>query len=108
MYKRQVKITVNDEVYEWELTAIPAKELDALQLRYPPTKAQRERGMATNTDKFGPALLAACSTEPTLTEEEAQEIWSSDAFSTGELNELFNACTTVCMAGFDVTPIVTD
>ena len=101
---RTVEIMLGGETFEWKFRAISGGRLDALQMKYPPTKEQRSRGMAFNPDKFGPALVAACSVEPELTEEEALEIWSSDEWTTGELNELFNTCTDLCMGGFQVPP----
>lgn len=106
--KRDIKIELGDEIYEWELTAISSKTLDALQMRYPPKKDQKERGLIYNPEKFGPALLAACSTDPELSMEEAEELWHSEEWSTGEINELFNACINLCMAGFEVNPTETD
>lgn len=97
-----IKVEVNGEQVELLFEAISYKDLDALQAKHPPTQQQRVEGAAFNRNTFPPALVAACSVEPKITESDARDIWSSDDWSTGELNTLFNAVSDLCMKGLDV------
>ena len=104
--EKTIEIEIGGNSFEWRFRAISGNRLDALQTKYPPNKEQRARGMGFNPEKFGPAIVAACSVEPELTEEEAMELWTSEEWTTGELNVLFNTCTDLCMGGFQVPPTV--
>lgn len=106
---KDLQVNINGESLTWRLQAIPATDLDRLQEKHPPTKEQRARGNAVfNIDKFAPELISRCSVEPELTVEEAAELWSSENWSTGELNAIFDACTSLCMQGFNVPFTGTD
>jgi len=97
-----VTIDLNGSEVELKFEAISYKELDALQAKHPPTQDQRVNGASFNRNTFPPALIAACSVEPKITETDAREIWSSEEWSTGELNTLFDAVSGLCMKGLDV------
>ena len=84
------------------LRAIGAKEYDDLIAKHPPTSEQKKEGGSYNVDTFAPALIAACSSEPKLTPNEASEIWNSPDWSRGEIMELFLASVEVCSKGLDV------
>lgn len=101
---REVEIELGGEQYSWKFQAISGTKLDALQMKYPPTKEQRARGLQFNADKFGPALVAACSVEPEISVEDAMEIWKSEEWTTGELNTLFETCIDMCMGRMQVNP----
>lgn len=102
--KRQttVNVEVNGEQLSLVFEAISYKELDALQAKHPPTQDQRIAGNVFNRNTFPPALVAACSMDPKITEADAREIWTSEDWSTGELNTLFDAVSGLCMKGLDV------
>lgn len=102
--KRQQTITVdvNGDQVELVFEAISYKELDALQAKHTPTQQQRVEGAAFNRNTFPPALVAACSVDPKISESDARDIWTSDDWSTGELNTLFNTVSDLCMRGLDI------
>lgn len=102
--ERTFSVDLGGESFDWKIRAINGQRMDALQTKYPPTKAQRERGAVFNIDKFAPALIAACSIEPELNEDEAKELWTSEEWTTGELNSIFTHCTNLCMNGFEIPP----
>lgn len=82
--------------------ALSSHDLDRLQSKHAPTSDQRVRGLQFNPDTFAPALVAACAKDPEMTNADAVDIWKSDAWSTGELNFLFDTCTSLCMEGLDI------
>lgn len=91
-------------VEEVELTfrSIGNAAYDRLVGKYPPTKAQKAEGMSYDMDKFAPALIAACLVEPEMSEDEAKEIWESDAWNRGELMTLFMTAVEVNTRGLDI------
>lgn len=95
-----------DDGEEQELTlrvrAIGQQAYDALLAENPPTKKQKDSGDSYNIDTFCPALISLSLVEPTITVEEAKELWSSEAWSRGELTELFFACVNVNNQGLDI------
>lgn len=95
-----------DDGEEQELTltvrAIGQRDYDALLALHPPTKAQKADGDSYNIETFCPALLARSLVDPVITDEEAIEIWTSDAWSRGELTALFFACVDVNNKGLDI------
>lgn len=99
---REVEIQVNGEKVAMVFAAISAHDLDLLQGKHTPTVEQRARGMQFNPETFAPALVAACLTDPELSEADAKEIWESGAWSTGELSFLFDTASSLCMEGLNV------
>lgn len=97
-----VELQLNGSSAEFAFHALGAHELDALQAKHPPTAAQKLQGLAWNGDTFPPALVAACLTDPEVTEEEMTEMWNSGEWSTGELSSLFTAASNLCMEGMDI------
>ena len=99
----------------WHVQAIGKTELTDLIRKHPATGAQQkahrkrlaagETGMDEllrfNPDTFGPELLAACLVEPgpTLTVEEAREMWADPEWSEGEVGGLFNVAWTLNQIG---------
>jgi len=69
--------------------ALGSKEYDDLIADNPPTAKQKKDDAAWNPDTFAPALIAACSVEPKISDDDALSIWSSDSWSRGELMDLF-------------------
>ena len=91
---------------EQELTvkvrAIGQRAYDALLGEHPPTKKQKDNGDSYNVETFCPALISLSLVEPTLTFDEASELWSSDTWSRGELSGLFFSCVEVNNKGLDI------
>lgn len=88
--------------YVFTLRAIGSKTYDVLVGMHPPTADQKKEGAAYNPDTFGPALISACSVSPSLTVNEAKELWESEEWSRGEVMELFVAAVEVNSKGLDV------
>lgn len=97
-----LRLELNGESIEMVFEAISYKELDALQAKHPPTQDQRIAGAAFNRNTFPPALVSACSVDPKISEADARDIWSSEEWSSGELNTLFDTVSALCMKGLDV------
>jgi hypothetical protein len=94
----------DDEVQELtvKVKAIGQRAYDALLSEHPPTKKQKDSGDSYNIETFCPALISNSMVEPEITFEEATEIWASEAWSRGELTELFFACVEVNNKGLDI------
>src|SRR6476469_4358614 len=86
--------------------AIGSAAYDKLLESSPPTRVQKEDGQSYDPNKFCPRLIAACSVEPKLTEEQAEQIWTSESWNRSEVSKLFSAAVEVCMAGADPNPTV--
>ena len=82
--------------------AIGMREYDRLVGKHPPKTDQRAEGASFNIDTFAPALIAACSVEPDLTEADALEIWNSPDWSRGDLMVLFRNAVDVNNRGLDI------
>lgn len=82
--------------------AIGSKEYDDLIAAHPPSKKDKDDGAVWNPDTFAPALISACSVEPSIPVDVAQEIWSSPMWSRGELMDLFTAVVRLNAEGLDV------
>lgn len=88
----------------FHLQAISYAALEELRLACPPTKAQREEGMAWDDREFAPRLVAACLTEPQLSDTEVAQLF--DRFSSGQVNTLFRAAWELCnSSGQVVAPL---
>lgn len=102
---RDLTITFGGEDATVSLKAISNKEYDDLLLAHPPTKQQKEDDEATyNPDSFNPALIAAVLDDPKLTEDEVKALYESEAWSRGELMNLFLACVSICTEGLKADP----
>lgn len=88
--------------YVFTMRAIGSKAYDVLVGMHPPTNDQKKDGLTYNIDTFGPALIAACSVSPSITPNEAKELWDSDEWSRGEVMALFSAAVEVNSKGLDV------
>jgi len=100
----ELVVVVNDEQITLKFEAISATELDKLRAKHPPTKTQQANGQGINFETFQPALVAATLVEPEMTEDEARQMWTSDYWSAGELNQIFETASDVCLAGLDIPP----
>jgi hypothetical protein len=85
--------------------AVSSKTYDDLVAAHPPLEGDTES--AWNGDTFAPALLAASSLEPKLSVEQATQVWESDAWSRGELMDMFSRVVKLNVAGLD-TPFGND
>lgn len=98
--------TLDDEGVEIALTmkykALSSKEYDKLIEAHPPTSREKAKGAVYNVDTFAPALIAAVSAEPKLSEEQAAELYNSPEWSGGEVQTLFVEALKVCNAGLNV------
>jgi len=98
----ELEISVDGENITLKFQAISATELDKLRAKHPPTKAQIANGQGINFESFQPALVSATLVDPEMTEDEVREMWTSDYWSTGELSQIFEAASEVCLAGLDI------
>lgn len=110
---KEVVLTVPDSdgamvEYVVRLRAIGSKAYDTLVSMHPPNAEQKKEGATYNPDTFGPALISACALEPSMTPNEAKELWESEEWSRGEVMELFVAAVEVCSKGLDVPFTATD
>lgn len=80
-----VSVDGDGTTVEFRLRAIPRSEYRALLDDHPPVK----EGADWNADTFPPALIAACCAEPSMTVEQAQQMW--DEWEAGETGRLFLA-----------------
>lgn len=105
---REVTIaTIGDDGEDAELTmvfrAVSYKAYDALLTANQPTKEQVRDGESNwNPDTFPPALIAACAVDPPLDIAAAQELWTSEEWSRGELMDLFYAVVKLNVEGLDI------
>lgn len=99
---KDVTVDLGGETITLKFQAISGTEMDKLRAKHPPTAKQRAEGLGVNTDSFAPALVAACSLEPKMSEDDVREIWASDYWGAGELNTLFNAASDVCLEGANI------
>lgn len=88
--------------YEMKYQAISPAAYDKLVADHPPTKKQRDDGAGFNIDTFAPALIAAVSLEPRLTQEQAGDLYSSEDWSGGEVSTLYMEAVRLCSTGLDV------
>lgn len=96
-------ITLNGEVTEITITALPTPELTVLQVNHPMRRNNSDdKVLGLNAKTFPPALFAASVLDPKLTEDEWAEIWSSPDWSAGELGHLLDLVFGVSTKGFDV------
>jgi len=106
---KNIPVTITDDSGDTheatvKVRAIGSKEYDELLAGHPPTGKQKKDDPNTpyNHETFPPALIAACAAEPTMTIEQATELWESDHWSRGELSTLFFGCIEVNAKGLDV------
>ena len=105
---RKLQLPVTDDNGEAsnldiKIKALSSDAYDSLLALHPPTDKQKKEGDNFNTDTFAPALIQAVVIAPALTLEQADALWHSDTWSTGELRDLFMNCVSICQAGLDVS-----
>ena len=98
----------NEVVLQMTYKALTSPEYDALIESHPPTPKEKSQGAQYNVTTFSPALVAAVSFEPKLTEDQAREIFASDTWSGGELATLVINAQRVCNSGLDIPFTVRD
>lgn len=91
-----------DAIAYFTFRGIGRARYEALVDKHPPTLEQRTKAKATgmgelawNHDTFPPALVAACVTEPAMTEEQVAQLWASEDWNQAELVTLLNAAIEV-------------
>ena len=104
--RRKVTVMLSDEdnaTFDIVLQSIGRKRYEALMQEHKPTRqqnaeAQKETGEDApyNVDTFPIALIAACSVEPVMTDEQVQQIW--DEWNSAEVMDLFFAALEVTTA----------
>lgn len=82
--------------------AIGMQEYDRLVSKHPPKPDQRAEGASFDMDSFAPALIAAVCVEPEITLADAKAIWSSPAWSRGDLMVLFRNAVELNNRGLDI------
>lgn len=98
--RRTKELSLGDQTLLFE--ALGSKEYDDLVSEHPPTKDQKAEGAVWNPDTFAPALVSSCSVEPKIDLDSANAIFVSDAWSRGELSDLFMAVVRLNAEGLDV------
>lgn len=86
----------------FRMQAIGSKAYDALVAKFPPKAEDKKQGAIYDHERFAPALVAACSESPRLTEDEARQLFDSEDWSGGEFGALFLGALRLCNAGLDV------
>lgn len=84
------------------LRAVGARRWDDLVSQCPPNADQKKDGALYDVETFAPRLVAACSFDPVLSEEETQEIFASETWNNWETQSLFLAAARLCNQDFDV------
>jgi hypothetical protein len=92
----------NETSLRLKYRAMIATQYDELQAGHPPNAKERANGQTYHQDTFAPALIAAVAVTPTMTLEQATELYSSPEWAGGEIATLFVNALRVCNAGTDV------
>lgn len=81
-----------DDAFEVEMSveALSMKDYDKLLAKYPPTPEEQAKGLTYELEKFAPALIAACVTDPEMSLTDAKKLWSSDNWSRGDVEAIFS------------------
>jgi hypothetical protein len=98
----EVVLPIGDDVVTIVVRSINTKLYDDLIAEHPPAKKDKDDGAVFNLDTFAPALIAACTKEPAMTYEEAEQLWVSPEWARGELLDWFSACVQICNKGLQV------
>ena len=106
--EQEFTIQLNGSKSTLLMRAIGARDYDALLTKYPPTPDQKEQGAAFDIHSFGPALLARSCIEPEVSEKEWATIWNSQAWTRGEVMDLFWGALELTNKGLDLAPIEAD
>jgi hypothetical protein len=105
---KEVDIPIGESVLSIVVGSINTKAYDDLVSEHPPSKKDKDSGAMWNVETFAPAVMAACTINPPMTEEQALELWNSDDWSRGELFDWFMACIDVCNSGMRVPTSASD
>ena len=97
----EITVVIDGEDVTLKFQAIGAKEFDALRKKHPPTTEQRAEGDSVNDDTLAPELVSRTLVEPELSPEEVDEMFKSGAWSLGELSQIYNAASRVCLGIMD-------
>lgn len=105
--EREITISLEGDDGEMEdvtllFRALGTKAYDDLIAKHPPLPQQKLNGDTYNISTFGPALIAKCAVEPTLSYDEAKSIWDSEEWSRGEVMNLFAVCVELNNKGLNI------
>jgi len=99
---KTLTVNIDGDSLELKFQALSSKNLDELRSKHQPTAKQRVEGLGVNVDTFNPALVAATLIQPELTYDEAVELFSAENWSAGELGQIFQTASDVCLEGMDI------
>jgi hypothetical protein len=94
----QVEQELEDSIVTLTFEDIGRARFEALIESHPPTDDQIKRhgdSLSWNPETIAPVLIAACSADPEISLEEAEQI--CEEWSTGDVQLLFNAALQVCL-----------
>lgn len=104
----KAKAEVEAATARFRFCAMGGEELEELLKAHRPTPAQqaaeqkeakeqgrRPRDLWFNEETFPPAIIAACCADPEMSEEQAQELWTSKEWNDAERTALFTAAQQV-------------
>jgi hypothetical protein len=97
------KITLDGNVVEVTVEALPQRQFDDLVAAHPKRRNKEEDDLiGANSKTFPPALFAASVKNPQMSHEEWTDVWTSEEWSPGELGHLLNIVLGTTSRGFDV------
>lgn len=88
----KIYIGAGDTAQEIEMTAeaLSMKDYDKLLAKYPPSDEDARKGATYELDKFAPALISACLTDPVMDLTAAKKLWGSENWSRGDIEGIFS------------------
>ena len=98
---RELEAEIADSQIVFTFEALGGHRYKRLRAAHPPTKEQRREGYDFNPGTFPAALLAACSIDPQMDEDQAREL--EDRLSDGQFTKLWNTAITLNV-GDDAAP----
>jgi len=99
---KEVRIKSGDAEVTILFKTVGSRQYDDLVADHKPTKEQTKENYQWNPETFPAALISACSVEPEITHEEAEQLWNSPDWSRGELMDVFMALIKLNSDGLDV------
>lgn len=101
-----IKLPGEDEPVSFLFRAIGHREYEKLVTSCPPTLEQKAENATYDPERFAPKLLARVCVEPSISEDDWREIWTSGEWSRGETSDLFFSAVQLCSRGLEVDPTV--
>lgn len=91
----QVERQIDQATHRFVLRSVSRRAWADLLAKYPPSAEQRRAGHDADPDRFPVAAVAACLTEPALSEAQVRKLAESDAMTFGEWQKLWVAALTL-------------